>query len=73
MTLETISPSLNKTVSFWNETEGVCVCVFMNVGEVGVEGRRGGGEPRQKYLKSKYLPTVPVLLQVCVFATFFIT
>ena len=43
MTLETISPSLNKTVSFWNETEGVCVCVFMNVGEVGVEGRRGGG------------------------------
>ena len=52
--------------------EGMCVCVFTNVGEVEVEGRRGGKEPRQKYQKSKYLPTVPVLLQICVSATFFI-
>ena len=32
--------------------EGVCVCMFTCVGEVGVEGRRGG-ELRQKYPKSK--------------------
>ena len=50
----------------------MCVYVFTNVGEVEVEGRRGGKEPRQKYRKSKYLPTVPVLLQICVSATFFI-